>query len=843
MQRTVVQHTLFAIIVLCVPFANTQASKTSAQTQYVADQLDWVVTGDKCNLCRGYYFQPQDLILNPHPASAGTLTTQITSSGPAEFQRDGESTLTGHVVLLQPGRKITADTATIYRDMKTSKITAIKLVGNVHLQEYNKLVAGPYAYMDMAHDTILMNDALYHLGPLTGSVNPWEKQYEAWGRAKEIHNPSHDILQLKSASYTTCSPLNPVWMISASRLQLDRNTGLGTAHNAVLRIQKIPVAYFPYFYFPIDNRRVSGLLIPSFSHSNLRGYDIKQPIYWNIAPNYDMTITPEYTTQRDFALSDQFRYLTKQGSGKLNLELLPYDPAFAQYRSSTISQYQTYPAYVPYTDQLADMPTTRGFFTFNSEEQWSPDFQSNFNLNYVTDPYFFRDMGTPVIEDQPDQLLSQADVNYTGEHWNFLSMVQGYQTLHRIDEAYSPVFNQYERLPEFDTSTFYPEVWRDLNVHANAQAVNFNMDTSFPTQNNTLPTPVGQRMHVQPGIDYDKTWQGGYIDPQLYIDATGYSTHFDQTNQSPARGQFNEARALPIFDLDSALYMDRHFNFRKNEYVQTLEPRIAYLYVPYQNQNQYPDFDTQLLPFSYNQVFSLNRFAGFDRLDNANQMSFGMVSRIMDGEDGQEKLRGDLGVVAYFEKSKVQLPSGTIPDENFSPLVSTLRYSINKYWSTSANVAWDISSEQTNNGGADITFADQMNHVFDFGYQFVQGSGVNSLGFSNNTSEVHAGLAWPLWHHWTSLTYAAYNMTGEYPDDYFAGLQYDSCCWAFRFLFNRHFTGRSPASVPGNVINQYDNTYYLQLFLKGLTSVGTQNPAQLLTSAFPGYHDSFVNKF
>jgi LPS-assembly protein len=833
---------------------SVKASKSPTQSQLMkrfltpstaAHRLDWIKTGGGCNLCDGYFYQPPNLVQNKNPLPANQLPSSITSHGPASFKQNGMSELTGGVVVTQPGRRITADTAFVKRDPKSGKVILIILIGNVHLQQYKRLVVATYARMDLVKHSILLKNALYHLGPASGSEigQKVKLHYDAWGYARYIHNPTQQIINLHNTTYTTCSPLNQVWMLSGRDMHLDRNRGIGKAKSIVLRFYKVPVAYFPYLRFPIDNRRLSGFLIPAFSHSTRQGTRIGAPIYWNMAPNYDMTITPYYNFERGFQITDYFRYLTKKSFGKLDLSYLPYDQEFKDYRRDSINQFAGLPGRSLFVEKLRTMHNYRAFAGFNGEVKWSDDWHTNYHFNYVTDPYYFRDVNTKVSFDNPNQLLNELDLQYQGEHWNFLSMVEGYQTLHRIDQFDQPIYDQYMRLPEFDTTAFYPSIWKNLNWNLSAQAVDFQFNGAFPTQTPNIPTPYGQRFHMRPGLSYDKVWSAGYIEPQIYLDATSYLSRFHTTTGGISRSSFDKTRVLPIMDLDAGLYFDRHFHFGKSAYIQTLEPRVFYLFVPYKNQDEYPNFDTQLLPFSYNQLFSLNRFAGFDRLDNANQMSFGLTSRILNSEDGAEKIRFDLGFIYYIQKPKVSLPGITLQQETVSPVVASFTYNINKAWSYNASTAYDFHNNRMNNAGTSVRYDGGDNRILSFGYNYVYDEDKDLVGQANSTNQIFGGISMPFYNRWTGFSYAEYNFSGKYPESYLAGLQYDSCCWALRFVFNRRFTGRDAASTPSHIMNQYDNVYYIQLQLKGLASAGNNSASTLLATRLPGYKDPFANSF
>lgn len=850
MRHKIIQFILCSVTpMFCatVVLANPQeASKTVTQTQrsmqqsVLAKRLGWVQTGGACNLCDGYYRQPKDLVLHPHPASPKQLPTSITAEGPTIFRQNGQSVLTGGVVVTQPGRRITADRALVLRDQKTSKVVALTLMGHVHLQQYGKLVVAPYAHLDLRQKSVLLRDAIYHVGHFINIADKTSKiTYDAWGFADFLHNPSRDVLDLKGASYTTCSPLNPVWMLSAKHIHLNRHQGIGKAYSTVLRIKKIPVLYLPYLRFPIDNRRLSGFLTPDFMHSKRLGFSVSTPFYWNMASNYDTTLTPRYMTKRGFEISALSRYLTAGGHGVLDLNFLPKDNAFKHYRQDTIAAYANDPDLTQYVNQLRGYHNDRGFFAFNGHEQWNPQWRTEVHVNYATDPYYFRDLGTPIPLNSPDQLLNALSTQYIGDHWNVTGLLQAYQTLHRIDEAYDPVFNQYQRLPEFDAQALYPSVWRAMDFSVTAQFVNFNYKSDFPTEENTLPTPEGLRWHARPGLSYHVTAASAYLNPQLYLDTTAYGTHFKATDESGTRGDFDRTRVLPIVAIDSGVYFDRRTQFWGHHYIQTLEPRLLYLYVPYQKQADYPNFDTELLPINFAQLFRFNRFTGYDRLENANQISLGLTSRLLSASNADERFRADLGVIVYFQNPKVILPGETLSANTLSPLIGSAEYHINPLWTASGGVAWDFHHDHMNNASADVVYSDHAHHIIDFGYGYVHEVGQTILGLSNSTNEVHAGFLLPVHSRWSVLGYAAYDIAQKRADTYYSGLQYDSCCWALRFIYDRHFIGQSPSSTPSHIQNTYDNVYYLQLLLKGLGSVGNSNPSSLLRSSLSGYRDPF----
>lgn len=824
----------------------SQLERQDISPKVAAHKLNWVVDMTHCHLCGGYFYQPQDLIDNPTPGPFRTQVTHVTARGPTVFKKDGISHLTGGVRVTQPGRLLTANEALIKRSQQLGTITSITLIGDVHFWQYQRLVLGTRAYIDMLKHTITIEHILYHYGPSTQEVANQSRayHYNAWGYAQEIHNPSQSVIDLKRATYSTCSPLHQFWRMSLRHLHLDRDRGIGTARHAVMRVKGIPVAYLPYISFPIDNRRKSGFLAPMLSFSDIKkdktgqGYSFGLPFYWNMAPNYDTTITPFYNIERGFRLDDWTRHLNRFGNFDLKFSFLPHDSAFGDYRRNMIAEFQNDASLVPYVDALRDMHDLRGYVAFNGKQQWSDLWSTDLHINYVSDPYFFRDVSLSESFFDPNQLINQFDTKYNGDHWQVVGLLQAYQTLHRIDQFNLNTYDQYRRLPEFDIGGQYPAVWKGLGLSLGAQIVDFSFSSDFPTANNTLPTPIGWRFHVRPSINYDKVWRGGYINPQVYLDTTSYISQFKQTSQSPARSDFNQTRVMPIIDLDTGLYFDRSFHWGQQAYRQTLEPRLFYLYVPYENQDRFPVYDTQLLPFSLEQLFSVNRFNGVDRLENANQISLGLTSRVMRSDDGSETLKADLGMIYYMANPKVGLPGVTLNNDHVSPLIGNLTYDISSAWSATSQLAWDPEQGKFNNASAGLSFKGDNNQTFSVNYRYVFAEGNDSLGLSNSTEEILTGMSWPLFYHWSAFGYLDYVFNRKRPDLYFAGLQYDSCCWALRFVANRQWTGVNPNSTISNVKNQYSNQFMVQILFKGLSSVGSSAEAGLM-SKLPGYQDIF----
>lgn len=823
--------------------------------QYVANELGWVPTSDPAAVCGGYYAQPTIVSLYPNPEPAQQAPAIITAKGPSTITTNGLSLLQQQVVVTQPGRIVEADNAYIYRDGKTGHITKIILVGHVKLREAGKLIVADKGTLTLYPKTADLVNVAYHIYSEQPYNHSIKGPFDAWGTATHAHRDEKQVLTLHTASYTTCSPINPTWVLRASRIVLDKIHHIGKAYNARVRFKGVPILYTPYYSFTLDHQRKTGFLTPRFGYItqtatasnatfplNLLPNDFSFPFYWNMAPNYDLTITPEYLTQRNYEFSALFRFLSKRSQGNSFVTYLPNDPQFQLFRNQTITGISSNPSldqnfYAPYLNQLRSETNKRAFFSMTDTTKLGTDWVSHIDINYVTDPYFFQDLGGQMgANTQSNQLLNRLDLEYSGWHWDFMSLLQTYQTLHMINQIQTPALDQYSRLPDLTLNGYYPYVDHNIDFILDSEFVNFSYQSNFNPDK-----PMGQRLHLRPGLSFPLYFSTGYFTPQIWADMVGYNVEHLQPGQTSTAD-----RVLPIADIDTSLYFDREFSMGNNNYVQTLEPRFFYLFVPFQNQDALPNFDTVLLPFSFEQLFSLNGYTGDDRLQNANQISLGLTSRILDAETGAPILTGNLGEIYYIALPRVCLSTGcTEPIYQFSPIVGELIYSPGNSWSLSGSVAWDPNIGQANNATTSLTYNRNGSgtHIASLNYLFVKGNPVSivpgfisqpSNVYSTDTSQITASLAWPLIKKWSLLGFWDYNVTFSRTDTYFVGLQYDTCCWSFRLITQRSFWG-VVTGTNGSLQNRYTSSYYAQLQLKGLGDFGTTGANTLLSGSIPGF--------
>ncbi|MDM8563939.1 LPS assembly protein LptD, partial [Candidatus Marithioploca araucensis] len=349
----------------------------------------------------------------------------------------------------------------------------------------------------------------------------------------------------EGATYTTCDPKKEIWRLSADKMTLNNAKSEGTARDVTIRILGLPVFYFPYISFPIGDERKSGFLLPNLGTSDETGVEFSIPYYLNLAPNYDATITPRYMSRRGLLLNTEFRYLTQQSSGNLEMEYIPYDQAFGSDRSS---------------------------LSFRHNGSITKRWRTDINLNYVSDQRFFEELGTNITVASITHLERRGDLYYTGNGWLGIGRLQTFQTLDPI-----PAARPYNRLPQLSFQTFLPQWNRKLNTEVKAELVRFDRDIAV------VDGPIGNRMDFQPSLNFPWRTPGTFVVPKLSLRYTRYDLENVATDKKTTPD-----RLLFTFSTDSGLFFERELNVWNNDLIQTLEPRLFYRYTPYQDQTDIP---------------------------------------------------------------------------------------------------------------------------------------------------------------------------------------------------------------------------------------------------------------
>jgi len=656
-----------------------------------------------------------------------------------------------------------------------------------YYQAKNSVKAGDHFVLTRRHDTVKGTLLDYNLDSRTGTG--LEPKFASGEPGKTMHGDGTKVDFLGKDNYrvyqseaTTCSEDDDSWYLRSSKLDLNYNTGVGTATNAHVVFKGVPIFYTPWMDFSLDDKRKSGFLYPTLKGGS-NGTELALPYYWNIAPNYDATLTSHLNLRHGYMLGTEFRYLQPDYSGWIYTEQLPKDQTTGSYRY---------------------------LWSANHTQTLAPNLSAGVDGITVSDADYFNDFGDRYSVAANVNLLREAWANYdtswTGGSANAHLLVQRYQTLQAVGSTVTP---PYARLPDLTVSATQS---LPLGLVANLQtdATQF----SHPTQQE------GSRFVAYPSISlpYQRSW--GYITPKLGFNYTQYQLSGDNG--------FNSAtvtRSLPIVSLDSGLYFDRPSSLFGSDLTQTLEPRLYYLNIPTRNQSNIPNFDTSQNDFGFAQMFSENTFSGYDKIDGANDLTGALTTRLIDNDSGREVLRAAVGQRYYFNTQEVNL-DGTLKDRGMgrSDFLASLGGEIVKNWSLDSLYQYSFTTREATQYNASLTYQPQAGKVVSLRYRFDANDQENSQGQIENLHSLDFGVQWPIARKWYMLMRTNYSLQDRQALDKLLGVEYNSGCWILRLVGETYITN----------LTQTKNSIFLQLELKGLGSMGS-SPLETLRLAIPGY--------
>lgn len=712
---------------------------------------------DQWSLCKAPVYEP---FVIPPPLPEGTDPQVDIDSDEAHYDViTEEATFQGGVDLRYQAHRLKSDNLYYLKDKEQFLAKGGVEYSN---SELGLIIESRDAQFHSETEYVEFADARYRLIPR-----------HARGIANRISRKTEDAVKLRNATYTTCSDGDNAWSISGKDVVLDQESGRGTARNVVFRIKDVPVAYTPYASFPIDDRRKTGFLAPSFGTTNNSGTEVLLPFYWNMAPNYDMTLTPRYLSDRGLQLQSNFRYMfPRDQEGRLQLEYLKDDK----------------------TDQ----------------DRWAVDFEDrtkltnnwNTNLIYrdVSDSQYFEDLGTTLAQSSQAHLLQQGMFSFSNGPWRLQTRVQNFKT---IDDSILKINRPYKRLPQIIGSFRLPDRALGLGYSFRGEWVHFDKDAGV----------TGNRLDAVVGVDWPLVRPGYFAIPKAQLRYTNYA--LDDTDD---RYPNSPTRTIPTFSFDSGLIFDRPIG--DGSTVQTLEPRLFYLYTPTENQDNLPVFDTSQFEFTYAQLFRDNQFTGPDRISNANQLTTAITTSWIDTQSGQELFSASVGQIFYFTDLKVTLPNQTPYPNSSSNIVGDLSLNLNERWLASGTTRWDPHTGTHERTAVRLRYKAPKNRIVNLGYSFRSGE----------FKQTDISFSWPLTPSWHAVGRWNYDLRNERDIELLGGIEYESCCWAVRLVGRKFFTDSEES--------EFNTSVMVQLVFKGLTKVGSNIGSQLERSII-GYEEEF----
>ena len=679
-----------------------------------------------------------------------------------EGQDEEKITAEGSAVLRKRGQAIFADRLTYF--LPEGEIEA---EGNVRLEQRGDSAQGPKLKLNVERETGFFDTPQFQL-----------QQNHGRGNAEKLFFEGPQQFRLEQANYTTCPVGNDDWYLRARDLKIDQGSNIGTARDASIVFKGVPILYTPWINFPTSNMRKSGFLPPTVGNTSNNGFEFTLPYYWNIAPNYDATLSPRVMSKRGTQFNSEFRYLEPTYSSLARVDLLP-------------------------DDQLKDNDT-RYALLFQHTQNFGYGLSGSLNFQRVSDDSYFRDLSTRIAFTSQTTLPREAVLSYGQPWWNMTLHALSFQTL---QDPLAPIIPPYHLLPQLTSNAGRQNVG-GFDLSLTGQYTNFNHPSLVQ----------GQRFMAYPSISYPLQTSYAYFTPKIGAHFTHYSFNQNTTSAPDAN------RILPISSIETGLIFDRAASIFGQNFTQTLEPKLYYLNIPFRNQSQIPVFDSGVADINYAQIFTENQFSGIDRINNANQLTVGITSRLL-SDNGDERLRFNLGQRLLFRQQRVSLDSSvpnsltsgtsTIPTVNpNSDILASLSGRITPKLLAEASLQYHPSTSTGQKFSIGTRYQPEPGKVLNLSYRFIRDS----------IEQTDISVQWPIKGGWYGLGRFNYSLRDSTTLEGLLGFEYNSCCWTLRLVAHRLTTATQTATTG----------VFLQLELNGLSRLGS-NPLTVLRQGIPGY--------
>ncbi|MCW8109425.1 LPS assembly protein LptD [Alteromonas ponticola] len=713
---------------------------------------------EEYTLCPVSTLPSEPLILQPQGhVKVESDYAQIVSKQLAEF--------TGNVSIYSDRAAIHAEQAKVSKNGRM-----LEASGDVTYQDMDLNVTSDAISIDSIKQSLQIENSQYQLNGQPGH-----------GAAQQIQLNRGRGLILSDVSFTTCPLGSPDWHIEASEISIEKGTAWGQAKSTRFYVGGIPVLYLPYFAFPVSDQRQTGLLFPEISSSSRTGFDYEQPFYWNIAPNYDLTTSPRFMTRRGVQLKNEFRYLTSQSYGQLNVEYLA-------------------------DDNELTIPADRWFYRYYHQGELTENWILNADINGVSDDNYIIDLGSDFYTRADTHLYRTASLDYFSDNLLMDFRVLDFVTLGDSGDSY-------RALPEFRLNYM-----RELGPF-----FEFSFDSELAYFDSTAQErPEAFRWHVAPTLTlpYRQVWG------ELSAEATLLNTYYQQENIDNTDLEDEVNRTLGQFRMFGALYFERQQQWFDQDTTMTLEPKLQYLYTSYEDQTMIGRYDTAPLLIDVDGLFRGQEFTGLDRISDNNQFTVGLTSRILDGAD-REQFVISVGQIFYLDENKVL---AAVKDKNRSALAAELDWQLGSRWFMHTDVQIATQTDKVERNSTSIEYRRDAKSVVQLTHRYIRqlsGEQIDQVGIL---------ASWPITDtlHWVGRTYR--DLSLDRSVESFFGLQYESCCWAVRLVGQRHLSNR--VTVDGSrTTGEFDSGISLQFIFKGMGS--SKSSKSMLEEGMFGYRQPY----
>ncbi|OOS00629.1 LPS assembly protein LptD [Haemophilus paracuniculus] len=724
----------------------------------------------------------------------------------AVINQPKDATYTGDVSVKQGNRTILADQVRLEQNGDISRMAYLQ--GNFEYQDNFVQAKGRDATIDLfSKDTDLANADYQFVGR------------QGRGTAGEV-SVREDQRVFKNASFTSCLPGDESWSVEAKEMRQYVKEEYAEMWHARFKVLGVPIFYTPYLQFPIGDRRRSGLLIPNAGRSSRDGWMFSQPIYWNIAPNYDATITPTYYSKRGWQISPEFRYLTTFGQGLVASEYMNND---------RLASWQNRPQN---KDKSRYMLYWKHNVNFASNWRFSTDYTR------VSDKRYFSDFDSPYGSSTDGYATQTFKLGYYQPNYNLSISGKKFQTFDNM--AIGP----YRVLPQIDFNYYKNNLIKGGDFKLFAQTARFANDSHL--------MPTAWRFHAEPSLNFPMANRYGSLDVETKL----YTTYYMQQKGSSAQAEdvkSRVSRVLPQLKLDFKTVLEAN-NQLFSGFSQTFEPRVQYLYRPYKDQSdigskRYQNlglgYDSALLQQDYYSMFNDRRYSGLDRIASANQVTVGGTTRFFNDRTGAEVFNFSIGQIRYFSPSKIDNLSTNSMAKRSSSWAMESNWKFSPKWNWHGGYQYDTRLRETSLANMSLQYKPRQDKVVQLNYRYASKNyidqslsrGANRYG--QDIKQLGGVVGWELTDKVSVMASYYRDLALKKPVEMQLAIDYNTCCWKTTFYAGRRLVATPTGKPDGRNDFYYDNRFGINFELRGFSSNYNNGVTRMLKRGIIPYTEAY----
>jgi LPS-assembly protein len=465
--------------------------------------------------------------------------------------------------------------------------------------------------------------------------------------ASRAERSSGNFTVFHNGVYTACAPCKddpkkpPLWQVKAARIIHDQTEKMIYFEDARIEFFGRPLAWLPYFSAPDPTvKRKTGFLMPSISASSVYGGAIEVPYYWALAPDYDATFAPMITTKQGPLLQGEFRQRLINGAYSIRaagIYQLDKDYFIRSDGSTT-------PGYRDFRGSLE----SSGLFALNNKWVWGWDGVLLSDKTFFQDynPRLSRYRTTDPFQNPYSEAISQAFLTGKGNRSYFEARSIYYFGFSEADsQSQIPVIHPViDYNYTFDRPILGGELGYRLNFTSlTRQDANFDAITQSALNNGSctqtadpaIKTTANCLLRGVPGtytrFSAETHWRRRITDQFGQVFTPFASVRVDagsmQIKNQPGvanyieTGDDNLVRAMPTVGLE---YRYPFINIQSWG-TQTIEPIAQVIIRPNEQQiGRWPTEDAQSLVFDDSNLFRVDKFSGWDRVEGGSRANYGM---------------------------------------------------------------------------------------------------------------------------------------------------------------------------------------------------------------------------